>query len=356
MRGFSLVELFISIAITLLVAGAVVQLLNPSQAAAQVQPEVQDMQQRMRVTVDTLFRDLVMAGAGPYVGGTTGSLAQFLPAIVPRRLGAEAPDAAGAAFADRLTIVDIPGTASQTRTSAVLPDPIAPLMVVEGPGCPVARPACGFVKGDEALVFDGWGSFDLFTVTDVTKGAAALELRGETMSTVYPAGAVVAKAESRSYYLDTSTNELMAYDNGSAPAVPVVDNVVGLSFEYFGDALPPTRPKPPAGTPNCLYDAKGTYLGSGMVTVTGDGSLAPLPLSIFTDGPWCGGGTNLFDADLLRIRRVRVTIRIQTPLATLRGHDPLLFAKPGTSREGARFLRDLVATFSVTPRNLNLDR
>lgn len=356
MRGFSLLELLVSTALTLLVTGAIVQLLNPSQTTAQVQPEIQDMQQRTRVTVDTLFKDLVRAGAGPYSGATTGSLAQFLPAIVPRVLGAHAPDAADLAFADRITIITVPQTASQSTTSAALPDAGAPLTVVPAPGCPVAQPACGFTKGDEALVFDRLGGFDLFTVTDVVAGAAELELRGEAMTRPYPPGVVVAKAESRSYYLDASKNELMAYDQGSGAPVPVVDNVVGLSFEYFGDPLPPTRPKPPDGTANCLYDEKGAYLGAVMATLPGDGSLAPLPLSIFRDGPWCGGGTNLFDADLLRIRRVRVTLRIQTPLATLRGRDPRLFANPGTSREGQRFVPDLVATFSVSPRNLNLDR
>jgi type II secretory pathway pseudopilin PulG len=354
--GFGLLELLVSMAITLLVTGAIVQLLNPSRAAAQVQPEAQDMQQRMRVATDALFKELAVAGAGPYLGATTGSLGQFVPAILPRVLGANAPDAAGAAFDDRITIIHVPDTASQTTTSAALADAGAPLVVVQAPGCPIAAPACGFSADEEALVFDRLGSFDLFTVSGVAGNAAQLELRAEVMSTSYPAGVVAARVESRSYYLDASAKELKVYDDGSGAAVPLVDNVVGLAFEYFGDPLPPTRPKPPAGTANCLYDAKGTYLGGVMTTMAGDGSLAPLPLSMFTDGPWCGGGTNLFDADLLRIRRVRVTIRIQTPLAALRGRDPLLFSNHGTSREGQRFLPDLVSTFSVTPRNLNLDR
>ena len=355
-RGFSLVEVLVSMAITLLVTAAIVQLLNPSQAAAQVQPEAQDMQQRMRVASDALFRSLLVAGAGPYQGTTTGSLGQFLPPILPRVLGATAPDAADTAFDDRITILHVPDTTSQSVTTAALTDPGAPLSVAQMPGCPIAQPVCGFSPGDEALVFDKTGGFDLFTVTGVAGGAAQLELRGASMSASYPPGAVAARVQSRSYYRDPSTNELMMYEQGTGGALPFVDDVAGLTFEYFGDPLPPTRPKPPTGVANCLYDAKGDYLGGGMTVLSGDGSLAPLPLSMFTDGPWCGGGTNQFDADLLRIRRVRVTIRIQTPLAALRGQDPRLFAQPGTSREGRRYLPDLVASFSVTPRNLNLDR
>jgi hypothetical protein len=34
----------------------------------------------------------------------------------------------------------------------------------------------------------------------------------------------------------------------------VIDNVVGVQFEYFGDPNPPIAPKPPMGIANCLYD------------------------------------------------------------------------------------------------------
>ncbi len=50
------------------VTGAIFALMNPSQGTSQTQPEVADMQQRMRVGTDTLFKELVMAGAGPIRG------------------------------------------------------------------------------------------------------------------------------------------------------------------------------------------------------------------------------------------------------------------------------------------------
>ena len=58
---------------------------------------------------------------------------------------------------------------------------------------------------------------------------------------------------------------------------------------------------------------------------TDEGSLAKLPLTMFQNGPWCGGGDNEFDADLLRIRKVRVTLRMQAASPTLRGTDANLF-------------------------------
>ena len=63
--GYSLIEMLVSTAIMLVVTGAVFSLVNPAQGTSRVQPEFADMQQRARVAADTLFRDLVMAGAGP---------------------------------------------------------------------------------------------------------------------------------------------------------------------------------------------------------------------------------------------------------------------------------------------------
>ena len=40
------------------------------------------------------------------------------------------------------------------------------------------------------------------------------------------------------YYLDAVTRQLMHYD-GFHTVVPVLDEVVGLNFEYYGDPQPP---------------------------------------------------------------------------------------------------------------------
>ena len=56
-----------------------------------------------------------------------------------------------------------------------------------------------------------------------------------------------------------------------------------------------------------LYDAAGNYLNLPTL-VADEGSLATLTKAILTDGPMCGGGSNQFDADLLRVRKVRVSV------------------------------------------------
>jgi hypothetical protein len=131
----------------------------------------------------------------------------------------------------------------------------------------------------------------------------------------------------------------------------VVDNVVGVRFEYFGDPNPPVLPRPAAGAANCLYDAAGAPLPMPVLPPDG-GSLAALPAAIFADGPWCGEGLNRFDADLLRVRKVRATVRVQAAHVSLRGTGPE-YAVPGTATSAGRMLPDLAVTFDVAPRNLS---
>jgi hypothetical protein len=83
-----------------------------------------------------------------------------------------------------------------------------------------------------------------------------------------------------------------------------------------------------------------------------------LTQAMLEDGPWCPGaaGVNRFDADILRVRRVRVRLRVQAALATLRGPAGALFMKGGTAHAGDRMVPDQEIQFDVTPRNMNLGR
>ena len=83
-------------------------------------------------------------------------------------------------------------------------------------------------------------------------------------------------------------------------------------------------------------------------------ALVKLTSAELTDGPWCPDPTNAnrWDADLLRIRRIGVTLRVESANAALRGPAGVLFAHGGTSRNGNRWLPDQQITFQVTPRNL----
>jgi prepilin-type N-terminal cleavage/methylation domain-containing protein len=353
--GYTLIELLISTAIMLTVTGAIFSLMNPAQGSAQTQPEVADMQQRMRVGNETLFKELVMAGAGPYQGPVTGSLVNFFASVLPRRLGLINPDPATVFRSDAVTLSYIPNSYSQTTIAAAMPTPSAELKVTPQPNCPAdTGNLCGFNDGMDVIIFDTSGNFDLFTITHVQDSAAHLQHRGQVLSVPYDVGASVTQIVSNTYYLNRTTHQLMKY-NLNDQDTPIVDDVVDLKFEYFGDPNPPTLPKPPAGIANCLYDAAGNYKNLPVLAAD-EGSLAPLTADILTDGPMCGGGTDQFDADLLRIRKVRVTLKVQAANPALRGTDTRLFMNPGTARGGERYVPDYNLTFEVTPRNLNLIR
>jgi hypothetical protein len=352
--GYSLIELLISTAIMVTVTGAIFALVNPAHGTSQAQPEVADLQQRMRVGSDVLFKELLMAGAGMYHGPVTGSLVNFFAPVIPRRMGRVNPDARDVFRPDAVTLIYIPNTISQTTISAAMPNVSAELKVQEQSHCPAGLNLCGFREGMEVLIFDTSGHFDLFSITEVQDAAAHLQHRGQDLSYPYDPGASVTAAESNTYYLDRTSNQLKKY-NGASTDVPVVDNVVDLQISYFGDPAPPVLPKPALGTANCLYSGGGTYVGPAALPAT-DGSLAALDATVLTDGPWCGFGSNQFDADLLRIRKVRVMLRLQVASAALRGSNALLWRKPGKSSGAERMVPDYVVTFDVSPRNLNLTR
>jgi hypothetical protein len=117
---------------------------------------------------------------------------------------------------------------------------------------------------------------------------------------------------------------LMRYD-GNASDVAIADNIVALTFEYFGEAVPPV--------PN-----------AGLVPLTG---------AELSDGPWRPDAVSpgRYDADLLRVRRIGVTLRVQAP-AAFRASAGNLFLRTGTSGRSERFLPDQEVRFDVSPRNL----
>jgi hypothetical protein len=352
--GFSLVESIVAMGLMVIVTIAVFDLANPATTASQTQPEVVDMQQRARVASDMLFRDLFMAGAGVYSGPKTGALNTFFAPIIPRKMGYQNADNWDVIKPDAVTITYIPNTYSQTTIRDAMPHPSAELKVEPMPNCPLNDKLCGFKVDMTLLIFDKEGHFDFFTVTEVQIDSAHLQHNQGMLSYPYQPGAIVTQAESHTYYFDAANRQLRHYD-GHLSDVPVVDNVVGLDFEYFGTAEPPLTPKPPPGVANCLYDAAGNF-AAGMPSLTPEGgSLAPLPLSMLNDGPWCGDGQNKYDADLLRIRKVRVNLRVQSGQEQFRGTG-VDFQNAGKSQSALRYLPDYSLSIEVSPRNMNLGR
>ncbi len=353
--GYSLVELMVSMAIMLGVTGTIFTLVNPSQGAFRVQPEVADMQQRMRVATDMMFKDLLMAGAGAYQGAQNGALSNFFAPIVPFRTGLVDPDPAIGVFyrPDVISLLYVPNTTAQTTISQPMPNASAEIKVTAMPGCPVGDELCGFEEGMTIMIYDDTGAVDTFEITNVQTNALHVQHRNQTLSKAYGTGAFITQIQTHTYYRDAANDQLRHYD-GANSDLPLVDDVVGLSFRYYGDPNPPLSPQPPIGVANCLFDTSGN---STLPTLTGGGSLVELTEAMLTDGPFCGvTGGNQFDADLYRVRKVRVDVRMQVSAIDLRGTDPARFTRPGQSSSGARQVPDYKLSFEVSPRNMNLTR
>jgi hypothetical protein len=217
--------------------------------------------------------------------------------------------------------------------------------------CPVGVTACGFEDGKKAIVFDRLGRFDLFTVDGA--GPSQFGHLPARLATAYRLrdGPIVAEVVATTYYYDRARRQLRR-SRGARTDAPIVDQVVDLAFEYYGDPNPPEWPRPPDGAGNCVFDEAGRSRLAVLPVV--DGALAAMPSELLTDGPFCGDGDQPFDADLYRVRRVRVTLRVQVAVEALRGRDPLLFRVPGVARTASRQVPDVVMRFDVSPRNLQL--
>jgi hypothetical protein len=103
---------------------------------------------------------------------------------------------------------------------------------------------------------------------------------------------------------------------GASIDVPVLDHVVGLTFDY------------------------------------------DVPAADLVDGPWRPDAASdlRWDADLLRIRTVGVTIRLESALLMSRGPAGALFANGGTARDPRAWVPDQTIRFQIAPRNLPLRR
>src|SRR5581483_244003 len=387
-RGFSLPELLVGACISLSAAAGAAAVVGALQLRFSTDSEWTDVVQRVRAAVDSMERDLSRAGLGPYQGASAGALGLPVAAVFPFRQGASSPDPPGLFRSDAVTVLYV---SDRTAAQASLAQPLAArsgaAVVVPGPGCPVGSASCGFAAGMDVVVFDDTGAYDMFRVQGVT--GASLDLRHTMPDTgqIYPAGARIAEAASHTYFLKSDppsdTFQLVHYD-GVASEAPVADHIVGLAFEYFGDPEPPVviaplddprgswttyGPRPPPRTTqptaypsgeNCAFrlDAVGAPVPRLDRLGSGGSTLVPLGAAELTDGPWCPDGSNphRYDADLLRVRRIGVTLRAESALSALRGPAGVLFTRGGTSRAAGRWVPDQEIRFDVSPANLNRGR
>ena len=272
----------------------------------------------------------------------------------------------------------VPSTVAQTTLATNGPGTAsADIGVNWAPGCPAGDLACGFKNGMTVLMYDASGDYDTFTTSNVQSSMLHVQRTGGTLTYAnYPANSTtIVQLANIVYYLKSDasagTYQLTSRDGGTGADVPVVDNLVALKFDYYGEPQPAQvikslddpegpwttyGPPPPvlqqqiptsgyAAGENCTFqiDPVSGLQVPRLAVLGSDGggkALVKLTAAQLTDGPWCpdSANANRWDADLLRIRRIGVTLRVQSANAALRGPSGLLFAHGGTSKSGSRWL------------------
>lgn len=348
--GFSLIELVVTTLLVAVVGVLAVSVVSHGLRVARARPAAGDLHQRLRVAVEMIRSDLVAAGAGLLHADGAAPLVQFFAPILPARTGAVAPDPGLSAFSDRISILYVPEGAWLGRLAVDMSNPADPVPVdASFPGCPSAG-LCGFTEGSRAILIDRTGvgnGHDVFTVTGVA-GGLSHGPPNPLFSRAYTASeTLLLPITQRVYYLDRPARRLMLYD-GYVTDLPLVDHVSELTFAYYASPSPLDVSRPPDGSVSCLFS--GTPLTPALADL---GGAAPrlLNLAELQDGPDCGAGPQRFDGDLLRIRRIRVTLRLEAASDDLRASGST-FSRPGTSRGGDSVVSDFEVSFDVSPRNL----
>ncbi len=390
--GVTLVELAVSMAVTLVLAGALLALVTTVQTTAAAQAEAGDLQQRLRAALHVMADDLLNAGAGLDRTSMAGPLVQTFPPIVPYRRGQMGDDARAGVFfrPDVLSLVYVASSVPQAEVAMAV-DLGGRLRVDLRPNCgPLAPTAvCGFVERMRVMLFEPSGAHDLLTVEAVAGATLELSYRGPLSSAYARGTAVLAHAASHTYGMrpdpDSGIPQLTQYD-GFLTERPVADHVVGVWFEYLGEPEPPRlRPgadpgvtpppwttygpaPPPVGIDdastswgageNCTFVLRDGRHAPRLETLGPPGDLVPLPAGLFGDGPWCpdDAAPGLFDADVLRVRQVRIRVRVEAAARAMRGARGALFWRAGAASRAAVLLPDQEAVLDIVPRNLAAGR
>ena len=301
-RGFSLVELLVSLAVCAVLSAAVAGLVPPARAAFDAAPAVLDLQQRGRTGVEAFAAAIRSASSDVASARELGTLRRVLPAVIPL-----SPLADSSAF-EALYVVTPVFNASQGMLDRDQPGAPGALTLAGGPGCPAVGDVCGFTPGAVAAIADGSGRFDVFTVasTDASRREITPLL---PFPSAYPAGSLVVEVDAHHFRLDDQADgsRSLVRETPGGATQPIVDNVAAMGIELW---------------------RSGPML------------LSPADLD---DGPFLAGGPEgSYDADLLTINRIELRISVEVPR--------VLFHRPGAA--GARTLHATFALRNATASNL----
>jgi hypothetical protein len=242
----SLVETLVSMALTLMLGGAIMSLVAAGQAIARTQPEASDLHQRARIAAQAIGRELRDAGAGIERGALAGPLIQRFPPLTPSADGG-------------ITMWTVSRRDAQ-GTPAFAVAPGATLVTLQSStACAAGQAACAFTAGTSAIAFTPSGCRT--TIRIASTSGDVLQLAAPLAGCALDASSAVAEGDVHTYRVDTAARQLIRRDEATGSSNPMLDGVASMTLACFADV-------------------------SGMDPIAG-----------------------VTDADLVRTRRVRVTLR-----------------------------------------------
>ncbi len=229
--GFTLVELLIAMTITVLIAGVVASVAPRAREAFDRVPAELDLQQRGRTALDALSQALRSSGKNVAATELLGPLSDLLPTA-----SVSEPDESGA-FTELTVIVPVPD-AAQGVLSADQLGPGAALFLATT-HCPSVTDVCGFMPGSTAVIADGAGHYDVFTIALTDAGAGSVS-PARALSRSYPAESVVIEVDQLTFSLALQPDGSYSLIRRTAAGAiqPIVDFVTGLSFDVIGRDVP----------------------------------------------------------------------------------------------------------------------
>ena len=212
-RGFSIVELLIAMAVMTTCMAAMLSLVGMAQSIARLQPEAADQQQRARSARQAIADALARAGAGLDRGALAGPLGSHFPPVTRSPEGG-------------LTVWSVTAAASQATLAQPLGAGATTADVGAGSACPAGQSACAFSADTSAIVFDATGCHEVVRIDDVLP--SVLVLRPSTRACAFAAGTAIAAGEVRTFFVDPATKQLMRRDIATGSVQPVVDGVASM--------------------------------------------------------------------------------------------------------------------------------
>ncbi len=229
-RGFSVIELLVALTVTLLIAGALANVVPPARAAFDRVPGELELQQRGRTAIDMLSQAIRSAGTNVPALESVGPLSDVVPTV-----SLSEPDENGGYT--ELTLMAPPPDPAQGVLAAAQDGPAAAI-VLEADRCPNVSDVCGFQTGSTAVIADGLGNYDVFQVAS-TVVAARLLTPARALSRSYPEGSALVEVDELTFMLARQADDSRSLIRVTAAGAvqPVVDFVNGLSFRGMGQPI-----------------------------------------------------------------------------------------------------------------------